>query len=118
MLSEALFRRASKHSSSNTSSELVAKAHWPEEMRQSEAEILKAVDKIATETSEVKDHVPEIWSHKFEGTPTATIREALGIHGAQLGSRGLYIIVFRKLRPITELSEDEFLRGCHAVVCK
>jgi len=50
-------------------------------MRQSEAEILRTVDKIATETSEVKDHVPEVvWSHKFEGTSTATIREALGIH--------------------------------------
>jgi len=120
VLSEALSHRAGKRASGNTSSELVAKIYWPEETRQSEAEILKEVEKIATETLEVKDHVPEvIWSHKFEGTSTAGIREALGIHNAQLGSRVLYIIVFRKLRPITELSGDEFLRAWwHAVVCK
>jgi len=89
-------------------------------MSQSEAEILKTVDKIATETPEVNDHVPEvILSHTFQGTSTATIRGALGIHNAQLGSRVLYIIVFRKIRPITELSGDEFLRAWwHAVVCK
>jgi len=117
---EALSRRSGKRSSSNNSSELAAKIHWPEETRQSEAETLKEVEKIATEKSEVKDHVPEvIWSHVFEGTSMATIREALGIHNTQLGSRVLYIIVYRKLRPITELSGDEFLRAWwHAIVCK
>ena len=119
-LSEVLSHRAGKRSSGNTSSGLVTKIYWPEETCQSEAEILKAVDNIATKTSEVKDHVSEvIWSHIFEGTSMATIREALGIHNAQLGSRVLYIIVYRKLRPITELSGDEFLRAWwHAVVCK
>jgi len=121
VLSEVLSYRAGKRSSGNTSSGLVAKIYWQEETRQSEAEILKAVDNITTETSEVKDHVPEvIWSHVFEGTSMATIREApLGIHNAQLGGRVLYIIVYRKLRPITELSGDEFLRAWwHAIVCK
>jgi hypothetical protein len=118
--SKALSRRAGKCSGGNTSEELVAKIYWPEETRQSEAEILKAVEKIAAETSEVKGHIPEvIWSHKFEGTSTATIREALGIGNAQTGRRVLYMIVFRKLRPITELSGDEFMRAWwHAVVCK
>ena len=60
VLIEAPFCRAGKRSSGNTPSELVSKVYWPEETRQSEAEILKEVDNIATETSQVKDHIPEV----------------------------------------------------------
>jgi hypothetical protein len=82
--------------------------------------ILEEVHNIVIGKAEVKDHIPEvIWSHKFEGTSKAKIRNALGIDDAQGGSRALYIIGFRKLRPITELSGDEFLRAWwHAVVCR
>jgi hypothetical protein len=115
-----LSREARQRPSRNKTDELVAKIYWPEQSRQSEAEILEEVHKIAAENPEVKDHVPDvIWSRKFEGTSTAKIREALGIDDAQVGSRVLYIIVFRKLRPITQLSGDRFLRAWwQAVRCK
>ena len=98
--------------SRNGTEELVAKIYWPEETRQSEEDILKEGHNIAVDHADVKDHVPDvIWSHKFKGTSTANIREALGIDDAAVGSRSLFIIVFRKLRPVTELSGDEFLRA-------
>ncbi|KAG2064221.1 hypothetical protein BDR04DRAFT_284843 [Suillus decipiens] len=107
----------------NESTELVAKLFWPEEARQSEPEILEEVYKIAKEDPDVSGHVPEmIWFHKFEGTSTAIIRKALGIDDT--GSRVLYIIVFRKLVPITTLSGDEFLLAwwevakCHRALWK
>ena len=118
--SKTLSQEARKHPSLNQTDELVAKLYWPEQSRQSEAEILEEVHKIAAGKAEVKVHIPEvIWSHRFQGTSTAKIRKALGIDDAQGGNRVLYIIVFRKLRPITELSGDEFLRAWwHAVVCR
>ena len=75
---------------------------------------------IAADHADVKDHVPDVtWSHKFEGTPTAKISEALGIKDATVGSRSLFIIVFRNLRPVTELSGDDFLRAWwQAVLCR
>ncbi|KAG0698935.1 hypothetical protein DFH29DRAFT_834252 [Suillus ampliporus] len=109
--------------SPNKSKELVAKLYWPEESRESEAEILKKVYKIAESEAQVKGHVPEmVWSHKFEGTSTANIRKALGIDDAERGSRVFYIIVFRKLIPITTLSGKEFLSAwwqivvCHRIL--
>ncbi|KAG2036609.1 hypothetical protein BDR03DRAFT_921315 [Suillus americanus] len=99
----------------NESTELVAKLFWPEEARQSEPEILEEVYKIAQEDPDVLGHVPEmVWFHKFEGTSTAIIRKALGIDDT--GSRALYIIVFRKLDPITTLSGDELLLAWWEVV--
>ncbi|KAG2352743.1 hypothetical protein BDR07DRAFT_1436180 [Suillus spraguei] len=99
----------------NESTELVAKLFWPEEARRSEPEILEEVYKIAREDPDVSGHVPEmVWFHKFEGTSTAIIRKALGIDDT--GSRVLYIIVFRKLDPITTLSGDEFLLAWWEVV--
>jgi hypothetical protein len=113
----------------NDTEELVAKLYWPEGSRQSEADILEEVYKIADgkreqmteeERKQVDSHVPEmVWFHKFEDTSTATIREALNIKDAKRGSRVFYIIVFRKLCPITELSGREFLRTWwHAVLCR
>ncbi|KAG2048642.1 hypothetical protein BDR06DRAFT_1024315 [Suillus hirtellus] len=99
----------------NESTELVAKLFWPEEARQSEPEILEEVYKIASADPDVLGHVPEmVWFYKFEDTSTAIIRKALGIDDA--GSRVLYIIVFRKLVPITTLSGEEFLRAWWEVV--
>ncbi|KAG1796386.1 uncharacterized protein HD556DRAFT_298771 [Suillus plorans] len=99
----------------NESTKLVAKLFWPEEADQSEPEILEEVYKIAKDDLDVLGHVPEmVWFHKFEDTSTAIIRKALGIDDA--GSRVLYIIVFRKLHPITTLSGDEFLLAWWEVV--
>jgi serine/threonine protein kinase len=109
------------HNPHNPTNELVAKLYWPEEERESEAEILRKVYEIADKDEEgkVKYHVPEmVWSHKFEDTSTANIRMALGLKDAERGSRVLYIIVFRKLDPITKLKGRKFLSAWwHIVVC-
>ncbi|OAX31445.1 hypothetical protein K503DRAFT_777572, partial [Rhizopogon vinicolor AM-OR11-026] len=117
--STQLSRLARNLSSRNNTDELVAKIYWPEESRQSEAEILEEVHSIADGQPKVMDHVPDvIWSHTFKGTSTAKIRKALGIDDVPGASRALYIIVFRKLLPITQLTEDNFLRAWwHAVEC-
>ncbi|KAG2358480.1 hypothetical protein BDR07DRAFT_1417738 [Suillus spraguei] len=108
--------------------ELVAKLYWPEETRQSEPDILEEVYKIAQTDPDVQGHVPElVWFHKFKGTSTSKIRIALGLKDAEeaeQGSRALYIIVFRKLIPITTLSGKEFLDAwwqivkCHRALWK
>ncbi|KAG1796393.1 uncharacterized protein HD556DRAFT_299238 [Suillus plorans] len=99
----------------NKTNKLVAKLFWPEEARQSEPEILEEVYKIAKDDLDVLGHVPEmVWFHKFEDTSTAIIRKALGIDDA--GSRVLYIIVFKKLEPITTLSGKKFLLAWWEVV--
>ncbi|KAG2134053.1 uncharacterized protein EDB93DRAFT_1173291 [Suillus bovinus] len=103
----------------NDSKELIAKLYWPEERRQSEDEILQNVYDIASKESTVKGHIPDmVWFHKFDETSTAKIRRSLGIQDADAegGSRVLYIIVFRKLIPITSLSGDDFLSAWWQVV--
>ncbi|KIK35035.1 hypothetical protein CY34DRAFT_96861 [Suillus luteus UH-Slu-Lm8-n1] len=103
----ALIRTLPHHNPHNPTSELVAKLYWPEEERESEAEILQ----------KVKYHVPEmVWSHKFEDTSTAHIRMALGLKDPEWGRRVLCIIVFKKLDPITDLSEDEFLSASWQII--
>lgn len=82
---------------------MVAKIFWAEEDRISEPEILKKVHKIAAKESDVEGHVPQLlWYCRFPN-PTRAVREALGIPEAKKGSRVLYILVFRKLDPITAL---------------
>ncbi|KAG2052932.1 hypothetical protein BDR06DRAFT_491012 [Suillus hirtellus] len=121
--SEALSDRQRDACFLNDSPELVAKLYWPEETRQSEPDILKEVYKIAQRDPDVRGHVPElVWFHKFEETSTSKIRVALGLKDAERaeqGSRVLYIIVFRKLIPITTLSGEEFIAAWWQVVkCK
>ncbi|KAG1741280.1 hypothetical protein EDB19DRAFT_1875935 [Suillus lakei] len=116
----ALVPNLPHHNPHNPTDELVAKLYWPEEERESEAEILQKVYEIAKdEESKVRHHVPEmVWFHKFEDTSTANIRRALGLKDAERGRRILYIIVFRKLDPITKLSDKKFLAAWwHIVVC-
>ncbi|KAG1803457.1 hypothetical protein EV424DRAFT_1647590 [Suillus variegatus] len=82
---------------------MVAKIFWGEASRTSEPEILDKVDEIAKVHSSVKGHIPELlWHYKFTNS-TSAIREALGVPDPTTGSRILYILVFRKLKPITEL---------------
>ncbi|KAG2339602.1 hypothetical protein BDR05DRAFT_967788 [Suillus weaverae] len=107
------------HNPHNPTNELVAKLYWPEEERESEPAILQKVYEIAKKDEEgkVKHHVPEmVWFHKFEDTSMAKIREMLGLKDAERGRRVLYIIVFRKLDPITDLSEDEFLSAWWQII--
>ncbi|KAH7923181.1 hypothetical protein BV22DRAFT_1036642, partial [Leucogyrophana mollusca] len=89
--------------------EMVAKVFWPEDSRSSEAAILDKVAELAKGNPNIENHVPELlfW-YKFENS-TAELRRALGIANPENGSRTLYILVFRKLSPITELSGAEFL---------
>ncbi|KAG2121601.1 hypothetical protein DEU56DRAFT_833995 [Suillus clintonianus] len=101
----------------NQTAELVAKLFWPEETRQSEPDILEEVYKIAIEEPDVLGHVPEmVWFYKFDETSTAIIRRALGFDDAELGHRVLFIMVFKKLFPITTLVEKEFLVAWWQVV--
>ncbi|KAG1826529.1 hypothetical protein EV424DRAFT_1599826 [Suillus variegatus] len=86
---------------------MVAKIFWGEASRTSEPEILKKVEEIAKRHATVQDHVPELlWHHTFTN-PTSAIREALDVPEPTTGSRVLYILVFRKLFPITQLHGKE-----------
>ncbi|KAG2052992.1 hypothetical protein BDR06DRAFT_1055439 [Suillus hirtellus] len=104
----------------NESSELVAKLYWPEETHQSEPDILNEVYKIAQTYPDMRGHIPElVWFHQFQETSMSKIRVALGLKDAEQaeqGSRVLYVIVFRKLIPITTLSGKEFLAAWWQVV--
>ncbi|KAG1868897.1 hypothetical protein C8R48DRAFT_123077 [Suillus tomentosus] len=76
---------------------------WPRYFGRGESEILKKVEEIAKRHATVQDHVPELlWHHTFTN-PTSAVREALGVPEPSIGSRSLYILVFRKLYPITKL---------------
>ncbi|KAH7920981.1 hypothetical protein BV22DRAFT_1132646 [Leucogyrophana mollusca] len=88
--------------------DMVTKVLWPEESRTSEPAILKQVDQLAKGNPKARSHIPEphFW-RKLENS-TAELQEVLSIAGAREGSRSLYILVFPKLLPITELSGDEF----------
>ncbi|KAG2132297.1 uncharacterized protein EDB93DRAFT_1255273 [Suillus bovinus] len=113
--SQALSALPQLSHSLNESTGLAAKLFWPEVAQQNEPGILEEVYKIATQDPDVLGHVPDmVWFHKHEVSSTATIRRVLGIDDA--GSRVLYIIVFRKLDPITTLNGEEFLLAWWEVV--
>jgi hypothetical protein len=105
---------------SSGSPEEYVEVYWPEEKREGE-NIQKVYDIVEKDTKgKVKYHLPEmVWSHKFEETSTANIRTALGLKDAERGRRVLSIIVFKKLDPITNLSEDKFLSAWWQIIrCK
>ncbi|KAF8122574.1 hypothetical protein EV363DRAFT_1301083 [Boletus edulis] len=88
--------------------DLVSKLSWMEIRRMSEPDILKKVYEISETDPDVKGHVPEMmWFKTFHDTATAKIRERLGLKTE--GTRVLCMIIFRKLRPITEFQGKEFL---------
>ncbi|KAG1893861.1 uncharacterized protein F5891DRAFT_985493 [Suillus fuscotomentosus] len=103
---------------------MVAKIFWGEASRTSEPEILKKVEEIAKRHATVQGHIPELlWHHTFTN-PTSAIREALDIPEPTTGSRVLYILVFRKLLPITQLHGKELFDvwrqciSCHLTLWK
>ncbi|KAG1775864.1 hypothetical protein EV702DRAFT_1198772 [Suillus placidus] len=86
---------------------MVAKIFWGEATRPSEPEILDKVMEIAKVHNTIKDHIPDLlWHHTFTN-PTCAIREALSVPDPATGSRVLYILIFRKLEPITKLHGKE-----------
>ncbi|KAG0699554.1 hypothetical protein DFH29DRAFT_1014270 [Suillus ampliporus] len=103
---------------------MVAKIFWTEEERTSEPEILKKVSEIAQQQPTVDDHVPKLLWHCKVKNSTSAVRKALGIADPTKGSRALYIPIFRKLRPITELHGEDFFNVwrqcilCHLALWK
>ncbi|KAG0706833.1 hypothetical protein DFH29DRAFT_845669 [Suillus ampliporus] len=103
---------------------MVAKIFWEEEQRTSELEILKKVSEIAKQQPTVDGHVPRLLWHYKVKNPTSAVRKALGIADPSKGSRVLYILVFRKLRPITGLDDEDFFNVwrqcilCHLALWK
>ncbi|KAG2336605.1 hypothetical protein BDR05DRAFT_1005703 [Suillus weaverae] len=97
------------HNPHNATEKLVAKLYWPEEK----------VYNIMETDKRVKYHVPEmVWFHKFEDTSTIKIRSALGLEGPKLGRHVFYIIIFRRLEPITDTNNKLFLiTWWHAIIC-
>ncbi|KAH7891062.1 hypothetical protein F5I97DRAFT_1964446 [Phlebopus sp. FC_14] len=105
---------------------LIARVFWAEESRKSEPDILQKVYEIAGNNNvkgrdDVEGHVPAMVCYqKYLHTSTALIRKRLGLNVN--GFRVLYVIVFRKLEPITALTGDDFLRAwwdtvrCHFVL--
>ncbi|KAF8423739.1 hypothetical protein L210DRAFT_3569339, partial [Boletus edulis BED1] len=91
-----------KHDKLSIEDDLVVKVFWAEATRTSEPDILKRVYEIAHD-QDIKGHVPVmLWYKSFEETSTAKVRQRLGLKTE--GARVLYTIIFRKLRPITELT--------------
>jgi hypothetical protein len=86
---------------------MVAKIFWGKASRTSAPKILNKVKKIVKLHDSVKGHIPELLWHCTVTNPTSAIRESLGIPEPTMGSRVLYILVFHKLYPITELHGKE-----------
>jgi len=90
--------------------DLVVKVYWPEASRTGEAEIIKKACQIAEEDDDVKGHIPDlICSHDFDKHPTKRIRDALDI--SSRGHRILWVMLFRRLYPITNLVGNEFWKA-------
>jgi hypothetical protein len=103
---------------------MVAKIFWGEASRISEPKILDRVKEIAKVHPTIQGHIPELlWHHAFTN-PTSAVREALGVPEPTVGSRVLYILVFRKLHSITKLHGKEFFEVwrqcilCHLTLWK
>ena len=88
--------------------DLAVKIYWPEESRVSEVEMLKRAREYGVTIDFIGDHIPEMVCHgdpDFLCGSTKTVRQFLGL--ATNGSRRLRVIVFRRLRSIRELKEQD-----------
>jgi hypothetical protein len=103
----------------NKYSNMVAKIFWGEASRTSEPTILGKVEEIAKVEKSVEGHIPGLlWHHAFTN-PTSAVREALDVPEPTTGSRVLYILVFRQLRPITELHGQQLFDVWYqCILCK
>ncbi|KAH7891085.1 hypothetical protein F5I97DRAFT_1923646 [Phlebopus sp. FC_14] len=84
---------------------VIVKVFWGEKSRRSEPGILEIVEGIAQDErngKEVEGHFPKLLCYEeLPDTSTGEIRGRLRLDSS--GERVLYVLVFRKLRPITEL---------------
>ncbi|KAF9218700.1 hypothetical protein BS17DRAFT_790905, partial [Gyrodon lividus] len=95
---------------------MVAKLCWGEESRKSESTILERVANTAKDNKTVDGHVPVVlFSYEFPHS-TSAIREALKLAQPGKGSRRLFIMIFRKLRPIKELKPDIMFKAWYQCV--
>ena len=87
---------------------LVVKVYWPEASRAGEREIIDKALKIAEENENVKGHILDlICSHDFTEFSMKGIRAALGIEDED-SYRVLWVMLFRRLYPITNLVSEQF----------
>ncbi|KAG1796275.1 uncharacterized protein HD556DRAFT_1234576 [Suillus plorans] len=94
----------------------VAKIFLGEAGRTSEPKILDKVEEIAKVHPTVEGHIPELfWYHAFTN-PACAIREALGVPESSMSSRMLYILVFRRLYPITKLHGKDLFDVWHQCI--
>ncbi|KAG2096096.1 uncharacterized protein F5147DRAFT_778458 [Suillus discolor] len=84
--------------------------------RTSEPKILDKVEEIAKVHPTVEGHITELLWHHALTNPTSAIREALGVPEPSMGSRMLYILVFRKLYPITKLHGKDLFDVWHQCI--
>ncbi|KAF9218530.1 hypothetical protein BS17DRAFT_791204 [Gyrodon lividus] len=95
---------------------MVAKLCWGEESRKSESIILERVANTAKDNKTVDGHVPVVlFSYEFPHS-TSAIRDALKLAQPGKGSRRLFIMIFRKLRPIKELKPDIMFKAWYQCV--
>ena len=83
------------------------------------AETLEEPVKHVIENELGKGHIPNIlWHHRFDN-PASAIQGWLGMNDVRRDSRVLHLIVFRELRPSTQLEGDEYIKvWWQCVVCE
>ncbi|KZT23026.1 hypothetical protein NEOLEDRAFT_579528 [Neolentinus lepideus HHB14362 ss-1] len=109
--------------------DMVAKIYHPDEQRENEINILAEVYKVAAGEAEnakrVYGHVPVLLaSRDWEDEYGEQIERILGIsrREGKRRFRSLRVMLFRRLRPISELSGKEFMKAfrdcflCHGVL--
>jgi len=92
------------------SNDLIVKFSWPEETRVSEAEIIEQAKQIGKNNRLVKDRIPTMLGSidpPYLTCSTSLIRKFLGLDPS--GARVLRIIVFRRLKELRYLDEDDML---------
>jgi hypothetical protein len=106
--SEPLGRDVNKVRKGN---EYVVKVCWQEDdHRTNEVGIIKKAMEYGRETDLIRGHIPDMVCYMdptWLCSSTKTIRRFLGL--ATKGSRTLCVIVFRRLRPIDTLREEEMI---------
>jgi len=102
---------------------LVMKLSWTDEARNSEAKILKKVNKVTKKMTLIDGHIPElVASVAVQGwnANTGTVRKFLNKSDLPVnGAREMQIEIFKKLFPITELDPPVMFKAyCDILFCK
>jgi hypothetical protein len=90
--------------------DLIAKFSWPEETRVSEVEVINKAMEIAESNDLVKNHIPTMFGDldpPYITCSTSVIRQFLGF--GVTGARVLRVILFRRLKEIRYLDEEDML---------